>query len=356
MSDHPAPRPRPGLRAALFGLVVAFALAACERPDPLQTQRLLVFGTVVDLSTWGVAPRDARAAFDAIDTRLRQWHADWHPWQDSPLARANAAFARGEAAALTPELVTLVQHAQAAAQASGGLFDPAIGRLVELWGFHQDTRPAGPPPAPAAIAALVKQHPAMEDLSLDGTRISSRNPAVALDFGGIAKGYAVDRAIEELRGRGVHNALVNAGGNLRAIGTKDGQPWRIGVRNPRGEGVLAALELRGDESVSTSGDYERFFDWQGVRYHHVLDPRSGFPAIGSMAVTVIAASAEQADIASTALMVAGPGEWLGVARRLGVTQVLRIDERGQVHMTPAMAARLHFEVQPAPAVEVTAEP
>ena len=196
----------------------------------------------------------------------------------------------------------------------------------------------------------------LDDLTVDGELLRSRNPQLWLDFGGIAKGYAVDRAIERLRARGVQNAIVNAGGNLRAIGSKDGQPWRIGVRDPRGPGVLASLTITGDESVSTSGDYERHFEWQGVRYHHVLDPRSGYPAIGAVAVTVVAESAEKADVASTALMIAGPTEWRALARALGVTQVLRIDEAGQVELTPALAARLHWEVSPPPTLTVVPEP
>lgn len=342
--------------AALLGCVLALLLAACEKPDPLQATRLLVFGTVVDVATWGVAPKPAQAAFDELRTAFESWHREWHAWEDSPLSRANRALAAGAGAALTPDLLRLVTDARTWSRASNGLFDPAIGRLVALWGFQRGERPDGPPPPPQAIAELVNAHPSMDDLTLDGDQLRSRNPQVWLDFGGIAKGYAVDRAIERLRARGVQNAIVNAGGNLRAIGSKDGQPWRIGVRDPRGPGVLASLTISGDESVSTSGDYERHFEWQGVRYHHVLDPRSGYPAIGAVAVTVVAESAEKADVASTALMIAGPTEWRALARALGVTQVLRIDESGQVELTPALAARLHWEVSPPPTVTVVAGP
>lgn len=342
--------------AGLLACALAGLLAACEPADPLQSTRLLVFGTVVDVATWGTAPKPAQAAFDELRTAFEGWHREWHAWEDSPLSRANRAFAAGAGAELTPDLLRLAADARTWSRASGGLFDPAIGRLVALWGFNEGERPDGPPPAPAAIAELVNAHPAMDDLTLDGASVRSRNPQVWLDFGGIAKGYAVDRAIERLRARGVQNAIVNAGGNLRAIGTKDGQPWRIGIRDPRGPGVIASLTITGDESVSTSGDYERRFEWQGVRYHHILDPRSGYPAIGTIAVTVVAENAEKADVASTALMIAGPTEWRAVARALGVAQALRIDESGHVELTPALAARLHWEVDPPPPVMVVPEP
>lgn len=341
---------------ALLGCALAVLLAACEAPDPLQSTRLLVFGTVVDIATWGVAPKPAQAAFDALRDAFETWHREWHAWQDSPLSRANRALAAGSEAELTPDLLRLATDARTWSVASNGLFDPAIGRLVALWGFDRGERPDGPPPSPQAIAELVNARPSMDDLTIEGTRVRSRNPQDWLDFGGIAKGYAVDRAIERLRARGVQNAIVNAGGNLRAIGNKSGQPWRIGVRDPRGPGVLASLTIDGDESVSTSGDYERHFEWQGVRYHHVLDPRSGYPAIGTIAVTVVAESAEKADVASTALMIAGPTEWRTLARALGVTQVLRIDESGRIELTPALAARLHWEIDPPPPQTVVAEP
>ncbi len=342
----------------LLGGLTMIGFAFREPPDPLQSRRLMTMGTVVDLSTYGVPPDEAREAFDALERRFAGWHHEWHAWApEAPLARANAAFARGESAELTPDLATLLRHAQHYARASGGLFDPAIGRLLALWGFQQDERPPGPPPAGEAIAELVNRHPEVGAVSLEADgRARSINPAVALDFGGIAKGYAVDLAVAELRARGVTNAIVNAGGNLRAIGDKAGQPWRIGIRNPRGEGVLGWFELAGDAAVSTSGDYERFFDWAGVRYHHILDPRSGYPAIGAAAVTVIADSAEHADAASSALLIAGPSEWLALARELGVEAVLRVDERGAVQMTPAMAARVHFDGAPGWPVEITAAP
>lgn len=136
--------------AALLGCVFALLLAACEKPDPLQATRLLVFGTVVDVATWGVTPKPAQAAFDELRTAFESWHREWHAWEDSPLSRANRAFAAGAGAALTPDLLRLVSDARAWSQASNGLFDPAIGRLVALWGFNQGERPDAPPPPPKA--------------------------------------------------------------------------------------------------------------------------------------------------------------------------------------------------------------
>ncbi len=162
----------------------------------------------------------------------------------------------------------------------------------------------------------------------------------------------MDLAITRLRELGIQNAIINAGGNLRAIGKHGDRPWRIGIRNPRGEGVLASIETRGDESILTSGDYERFYEYQGKRYHHIIDPRSGYPVTGVISVTVIADDAATADAASTALFVAGPQRWREIAKKLGVTQVMLIDGQGRMVVTPAMAKRVRFEVDPSPKVTV----
>jgi thiamine biosynthesis lipoprotein len=180
----------------------------------------------------------------------------------------------------------------------------------------------------------------MEDIVIDKNQVSSRNPAVQLDFGAIAKGYAVDLAIDKLRQLGVHNAIVNAGGNLKAMGKKGNRPWSIGIRHPSGQGVLARVEVSGEESVITSGCYERFREYQGVRYCHIIDPRNGKPVTSLASVTVIACSGSLADAATTALMVAGKQEWQPVANQMGVKLVMVVDDKGEVSMTPAMKERV----------------
>jgi thiamine biosynthesis lipoprotein len=158
-----------------------------------------------------------------------------------------------------------------------------------------------------------------------------------------------------LREMGIHNAVVNAGGDLRAIGRHGDRPWRVGIRHPRAPGVLAAVEVEGDESVFTSGDYERYFMYEGKRYDHIIDPRTGRPAQGTASVTVFADQADLADAAATALFVAGPKDWLPVARRMGVKGVLLVDTEGKIYMTPSLKDRIRFEQDPPPPV-IMSEP
>jgi thiamine biosynthesis lipoprotein len=265
----------------------------------------------------------------------------------------NAALAAGRAFRPDPSIRTLLQIAAPLAEQSGYRFDPAIGGLSVLWGFHADEPPQGPPPDAAALRQWQAHKPSLADLSWQGEQVRSANPALQLDFGAFAKGYAVDRAIARLQAFGIRNAIVNAGGDLRAIGRHGARPWRIGIRHPRSPEVLASVEIRADEAVFTSGDYERFFEFQGTRYHHILDPFSGAPARGTTSVTVIDTDASRADAAATALFVAGPEHWHAVARAMGLRYVLLIDDAGVAHMNPAMAQRLHFEMESPPPVQLS---
>lgn len=339
--------PRKIARPLLWLLPALLVLAGCQREPEIYRDRLLVFGTLVELSLYGVSEREGRAASERLQQQMQRQHRDWNPWQPGQLADLNAALASGREGVAGPELLTLIQRARTLSETSGGLFNPAIGRLIELWGFNRadEAMPAAPP-EPAALAPLLAAQPRMSDLQLTGNRVRSRNPAVQLDFGASAKGYAVDLALATLQELGVPAAIVNAGGDLRALGRPGARRWRIGIRDPRGPGVMASVELEDGESVFTSGDYERFFEHQGMRYHHILDPRTGRPARGVSSVTVIHDDATTADAAATALFIAGPREWPRVARAMGIRQVMLVDDQGRVFLSPAMAERVHFEQTP----------
>jgi thiamine biosynthesis lipoprotein len=253
-------------------------------------------------------------------------------------------------------VLPLIEQTTRLSEQSGGLFNPAFGALFQLWGFQSDDPPMGPPPSAEDIARVLAFKPRMSDLRVHGIEVESTNPHLRLDFGAYAQGYAADRVIERFRERGIRNAIVNVSGDVRVIGGHaDGRAWRIGIRNPRGEGVLASVLMQGDESLVTSGDYERYFMHEGKRYHHILDPRTGYPSRGVTSVTVLHRSAAVADAAATALMIAGVDEWRAVARRMGVVHALLVDDQGRVHMDAATAKRVKFEIEPAPAVILSEE-
>ena len=331
--------------------ICAVLLGACGGPkeETAYKRQLFAMGTVIEVSLWGVDEARAAEAVRAVEAVLNDAHVRWHAWEPGELTRLNAALGEGRGAEVSAETAAALRRAQELATASGQLFNPAIGRLVGLWGFHSSEPPLGPPPPRDAIVALIEAAPGMDGLRIEDGRVEGDDPAVQLDLGAFAKGYAVDRAIEALRALGIDNAIVNAGGDLRAIGSHGERPWRIGIRQPASQGgIFASIETHGDESVFTSGNYERYFDHEGRRYHHILDPRTGYPAQHTLSVTVIHGEAAAADAAATALFVAGPGEWAPLARRMGISQVMLIDADMKVYMSPEMARRVRFEAQPAP--------
>ncbi|MEJ2200823.1 MAG: FAD:protein FMN transferase [Desulfuromonadaceae bacterium] len=291
---------RPLVILLLFGVLALFALQQCrDKPQSLSRSRLLM-GTVVEITVLGDAPEglegavtEAFAALERVE-QLMSAH-----FSNSDVARLNAS---GEAVEVSPETAAVLALGQRIAEASGGTFDMTLGRLIQLWGM-ETAEPHVPDPAEIA-PTLMDIGP--RALRIEGTRISKRAPDLQVDLGGIAKGYAVDQAIEALRRAGVTHASVNAGGDIRLLGDRQGRPWRIGIQHPRhAQTILVTLELE-QVAVVTSGDYERFFERDGIRYHHLFDPRSGFPARLCQSVTVLAPSAAEADALATAAFVLGP--------------------------------------------------
>lgn len=337
----------------IFLLVIVIFLASCGQKNEEYHEQLLVFGTIVDIKFWGVDEKKAEQVMEQVRQDFKFMHRAWHAWNAGATTRVNFFIANGKTFTGNPAVLPLIKRATQLSRQSGGLFNPAIGQLISLWGFASDDPPKGPPPSSEAIQGLLAQKPEMENITIEGVTIHCNNPAVQLNFGAFAKGYAVDRIIEYLREQGINNAVVNAGGDLRAIGQHGNRPWRVGIRHPRAEGILASLETTQDESVFTSGDYERYFDWQGKRYGHIIDPRTGRPADDLTSVTILADQADLADAAATALFVAGSQDWLPVARAMGIKGAMLVDNQGNIQITPGIRERIHFNVEPLPPIRVS---
>jgi FAD:protein FMN transferase len=271
-----------------------------------------VMGTVAELA---VVSRDERAAHRALDAavaelrRVEALMSRFDPASD--IGRANGAAAAG-AVAVSAATAVVVAEALRWAAIDGSAFDPAIGRANELW----DVTHRSAPPEPYAVRRLAgrRLYRGVE-LGRSGGRdvLAYADADVALDLGGIAKGYAVDRAVAALRDWGVTDGLVNAGGDLYALGaTAEGEPWRVGVRSPDGTSLAATLSLS-DGAVATSGDYEQYFEHDGRRYHHLLDPLTAAPRRAGMhSLTIAADCCMTADAAATAVF----GLDAGIAARV----------------------------------------
>ncbi len=317
--------------------------AACGRREGQTiTRKMDVFGTIVEI-TIRDADRDvAAAALEEIGRAFSRMHRDWHAWKPGELSRLNAALARGKRVKVSPFLLPLLKQAKHFEEISDGLFNPAIGAIIAAWGFHSDKLPKGTRPPFAKIRALVRRHPSMKDVIIEGDMVHARNRAVQLDFGGFAKGEAVDRAMAILERHGIRNAIVNAGGDLDVMGSHGDRPWVAGIRHPKHWGIIATVELKDGEALHTSGNYFRYREYEGIRHGHIIDPRTGMAVSHVVSVSVLDTSGALADAAATALSVAGPKDLARIARRMGVDRVMMVDDGGTVYITPAMKARVRF--------------
>lgn len=286
-------------------LGVAVAPAWLRSRERLVHRTVPVMGTVAELAIPARSERAARQALNAAAAELRRIEGLMSRYRsDSDVGRFNGA-AVGSRVAVTPETGEVVEAALGWARRSDGAFDPTLERLTVLW---DPVRVALPPDPQVAREARVGGWRSLEVESRAEAARLFRVPGSALDLGGIAKGYGVDRAAAVLRDHGVFRGLVNVGGDLMALGEgPGGRPWRVGVRDPdRPTRVRSTLEVV-DRAVATSGDYLRYFEHEGRRYHHVLDGGTRAPTrTGARSVTVSASSVMSADAAATWAFARGP--------------------------------------------------
>jgi FAD:protein FMN transferase len=300
------------------GLFVALSLpVSLRRRTTLARRTIPVMGTIAEIQ---VAHRDVRVAEDAIDAAIAELQ-----WVERTMTRFTATSDVGrvnqgawrEAVTVTPETAHVVSRALDWASASDGRFDPAVGGVSELW----DVLNRHEPPAPGLVRPLAargfwRKLDVSTFRGAPAIRFGERD--MHLDLGAIAKGYGIDRATQALRERGIAHAIVTVGGDLYALGgSPDGTPWKVGIRDPHDLRALAATLDIADRAVATSGDYERFFRWRGVRYHHLMDPATAAPRRTPVhSLTVLGDRAIDADGASTSGFGLSAAEATRLARRL----------------------------------------
>lgn len=289
-------------------------------PAPAEAERTVpVMGTVLVLRAWAPDEATARRANDAAwlaVARVDSLMSHYRP--ESEISRLSGAAGTGAWTPLSPATLEVLGAALDWAERSGGAFDPTVGPLMHAWGFfqHEPRRPTGEELARAA--ALV----GFRDVTLepDAARGRLERAGMLVDLGALAKGYALDRALEAMEAAGAVAGLADLGGNVAAFGrgpADDGR-WTLGIRHPRDREALVGTVRVAGGSVATSGDYEQMFEEGGVRYSHLMDPRRGEPARGVVAVTVAAPDGMTADALSTVLFVLGPDEGRDLLARMGM--------------------------------------
>jgi len=328
---------------AFFSAVLLLLSGCSASPEDVRESRFIM-GTLVQFTISGADEDVALEAIHAAADEMRRIENTFTIYgeQANSIKVFNASVP-GESVALPEEVESLLLTSLEVAKLSGGAFTPAIGELSLLWGFSLPEPRVSPPSAEdIATARRGVDIKLLERTEAGWRRLSGQT---RLDFGAIAKGYAIDRGITVLRKHGISHAILDAGGDLRAIGNHAGQPWRIGLRHPRkAGGTLGWFEVEGDISIVTSGDYERFFIHQNRRYQHILDPQTGWPAEQSRSATVITSgNTTLADAWSTALFVRG-AKALAVIESHGM-QALQVDAAGNIHTTGLSLVTFHPTVE-----------
>ncbi|MBI2502886.1 MAG: FAD:protein FMN transferase [Candidatus Latescibacteria bacterium] len=304
----------------------------------------LAMGSVVTVKLYG-EERDAGplmdlafAAVDRVDTLMSR-HLE-----TSELSRINR-LAGDQAVGAAPEMIQILERSQYFAGLSDGAFDLTVGAVSRLWDFPEARVPPDSARLDSALSLVGYQQ-----LQVQDGQVRFLRPGLYLDLGAVGKGFAVDQAVVALQAAGVNCGLVDASGNIRFWGRKpDGWPWRLGVQHPRLPGQYVEVEDLGLPALATSGDYEQYFEYRGERFHHLLDPATGYPARRALSATVWAETATDADILSTAVFVLGPEAGLKLIAALPRTAALVFfEEGGQLrHRSSAgLEGRLRFAAAP----------
>jgi FAD:protein FMN transferase len=287
------------------------------------------------------AERAITAAFDEIK-RVEDLMTTWH---DSEVFRinANAGIAPVK---VGPETLEVIEMSQKTSKLSGGVFDISFYAMHGIWKFDEDLTAKVPSPEE------IRKHLAFVDyrnivVDHDKSTVFLKKKGMGISLGGIAKGYAVDRAVAILRRAGFDNAIVQAGGDLMCSGSKNGGPWVTGIRDPRGgrSDVFAKMMLV-NHAFSTAGDYERYYILDGKRYHHIIDPRTGYPATKSRSVTIYAPNAFLADAVDDAVFILGWQKGFELIDKLDDVGAVVVDDKGKVHVSRRVVDRVQLDYTP----------
>lgn len=329
------------LALALTALVVV-AVAVPARADWYQDTQASM-GTRIHVELWHDDTATAERLMAAVMAEMERIDLAYSPYRKtSELSRLNR-LAPGGWVEVSAELFDLLERSRRMSELTGGAFDVTYASVGRYYDYREGKRPDDDQ-VRRAVEAIDYRHVELDRQTL---RVRYTRPEVYVDLGGIAKGYAVDCSMDILRRAGVETASVSAGGDAYILGDRRGEPWTVGVRDPRRENAMAAVLPLLDTAVSTSGDYERFFEEDGVRYHHILDPATGDSARRSWSVTILGPEATFTDALSTSVFVLGPEAGLELIDRLPGIDAIVIDATGRLRYSRDLAPMAH-SVTPGP--------
>jgi FAD:protein FMN transferase len=330
----------------LAAIAAAIGGLACRQPPPaaaaagLVERTHLTMGSELRLSAWTSEEPAALSAFESVFREFDRLDGLMSVWREgSDVLRLNAA-AGDRAVPVSPEVLEVLRIAHQVSEWTAGKFDVTFGALTDLWRFDHDQDNRMPAASEVARRLPLVDYRALEIDERAGTAVLKRT-GMRVHLGGIGKGYAVDRAVALLREKGLRDFMIQAGGDLYVGGRRGDRPWRLGIRDPRGaaDQSFAAIDLS-DGTLSTSGDYERFFFKDGRRYHHILDLDAGAPARGCRSVTLVSDRAVLADALAKGVFVLGPVEGMALIERLPGIEGVIVSATNEVLVSSGLRSRL----------------
>jgi thiamine biosynthesis lipoprotein len=316
-------------------------------PAPRLVERTHVaMGSQLRLAAWTTSEASAVAAFESVFREFERLEGLMTVWRDtSDVSRMNA-MAGTRAVPVSPETIEVLVAAREASTWTGGKFDITFGALADVWKFDHDQDNTVPDRQAIDARLPLVDYDVVKVDRAAGTAFITR-PGSRVHLGGIGKGYAVDRGIALLRERGFTDFLIQAGGDLYVSGMNDGRSWKLGINDPRGPGgrPFATVELS-NATLSTSGDYERFFMKDGTRYHHIIDPDLGEPARGCRSVTIVADRAILADVLSKGVFILGPTEGMALVEKLPGVEAVIVSANNEVLISSGLRSKVTILSRP----------
>lgn len=327
-----------------FALLVILLLASCStEKERLYKKSTILMDTIVTITVSSESKEKAESAIDSAFGKLKEMEGLINFWSpESEISAINRASGK-EKVKVSSITLDMIEKALYVSRTTDGAFDATIGPIIRLYDFKKNKRPSD---------STLK-----EKLTLTGFRknvvvdknkstVYLRKKGMSFDTGGIAKGYAADVAVDVLKRKGIKGGIVAVSGDIKTFGLKpDGLPWLVGIKNPRPKAkddeIMATLELQ-DAGISTSGDYERFFMEDGIRYHHIINPVTGLPASGCQSVSVVSKEGALSDGFSTGIFVMGPEKGMRLLNELGFEGII-VDTQGKIYITEGIKDKVKWK-------------
>ena len=320
-----------------------FTLYGCSsQKENIYRKSKILMDTLVTITVVSSSKDSAEKAIDTAFSeieKLEKLFDFFSPDSEISLINKNAGISEVK---VSQDTLDILDKALYVSEKTEGAFDATIGAVITLYDFYKKVNPED---------SSIKKNLSLVNyryLTIDRNKSTAflKKRGMYIDLGGISKGYAADNAVETLKRNRIHSGLVSVAGDIKAFGLKpDGKPWKIGIRNPRAKGqeddIMATIELT-DMAISTSGDYERSFINDGKRYHHLLNPRTGYPAEGCQSVSIITKEGAFTDAFATGIFILGPEEGIKTLEKMGFDGVI-VDSQGKVHTTPRIRGKVEFK-------------